>query len=80
MAKHIETGKFGEDLATEFLIKKGYKILERNYRHRRSEIDIIAEFNNEIIFVEVKTRHENYIIEPSISAHKIKHLESAFTA
>ena len=50
------TGKRGEDLAVEFLQKQGYRILERNYRHKHSEIDIITQFEDTLVFVEVKTR------------------------
>ncbi len=50
-------GKYGEQLAKEFLTKKGYKILETNYRYSKmAEIDIIAEFKGNLHFVEVKTR------------------------
>lgn len=50
-------GKQGENLAKDFLIKKGYKILEMNFRYSKmAEIDIIALKNNVIHFVEVKTR------------------------
>lgn len=54
------TGSKGEDVAVEFLKGKGYKILARNFKNFRGrqlgEIDIVAEKNKEIIFVEVKTR------------------------
>jgi len=56
MADHIEFGKKGEDLAVQFLQKKGYKILQRNYRYKRAEIDIIAQKEDLLIFVEVKAR------------------------
>ncbi len=49
-------GNFGENLAREYLIKKGYKILSNNFRTRYGEIDIIAEMNGVLVFVEVKTR------------------------
>ncbi|MBR6012870.1 MAG: YraN family protein [Selenomonadaceae bacterium] len=49
-------GKAGEDFAAKFLESKNYKIIARNYRIKSAEIDIIAELNDEIIFVEVKTR------------------------
>ncbi|MCH8317895.1 MAG: YraN family protein [Bacteroidetes bacterium] len=57
MADHIEFGKKGEDLAVQFLQKKGYKILKRNYRYKRAEIDIIAQKEGLLIFVEVKARN-----------------------
>ena len=49
-------GQSGESLAAKFLESKGYKIIAKNFRIRSAEIDIIAELNDEIIFVEVKTR------------------------
>ncbi len=52
----FETGKFGEDLAVEFLKKKGYKILAQNYRYGHGEIDVIAKDAATIAFVEVKYR------------------------
>ncbi len=51
-----DIGRFGENAATAYLKKKGYKILERNFRAGHNEIDIIASLGNEIVFFEVKTR------------------------
>ncbi len=51
-------GKAGEDFAAEYLEKNNYKIIDRNYKIRSAEIDIIAELDGEIIFVEVKTRSD----------------------
>ena len=56
MAEHNALGKKGEQLAADFLAKKGYHILERNYRYLKSEVDIIAQKENVLIAVEVKTR------------------------
>ncbi|MEW7277964.1 YraN family protein [Aquimarina sp. 2201CG1-2-11] len=56
MAEHNALGKKGEQLAADFLIKKGYHILERNYRYLKSEVDIIAQKENTLTAVEVKTR------------------------
>lgn len=57
MAKHLETGQFGENAALEFLLSKGWRIAERNWRSGRGEIDIIAwDPDNILVFVEVKTR------------------------
>lgn len=51
-----QTGKWGEDAACTFLLEAGYFIKERNWRCRSGEIDIIAEHNRRLIFVEVRTR------------------------
>lgn len=53
---NTEKGKEGESLAIQWLIHEGYSILEKNWRNRHLEIDIIAQKNQEIIFAEVKTR------------------------
>ena len=49
-------GNIGEDIAESFLISTGYKIIERNYRSKQGEIDIIAVFDDILAFIEVKTR------------------------
>lgn len=49
-------GQCGEDAAAAFLKKKGYKIIKRNYKNKIGEIDIIAKNNEDMVFVEVKTR------------------------
>jgi len=51
------TGDYGETLACEFLKKQGFKILQRNFRIKGGEIDIIAQQGGDLVFVEVKTRH-----------------------
>ncbi|MEW7289209.1 YraN family protein [Aquimarina sp. 2304DJ70-9] len=56
MAQHNTLGEKGERLAVDFLLKKGYDILEKNYRYLKSEIDIIARIKDVIVVVEVKTR------------------------
>ena len=59
--KHNDVGKFGEDAAAEFLVRNGYKILERNIHISHNELDIIALHKKDgmLIFVEVKTRSVN---------------------
>jgi len=52
----IETGKIGEEEAVKFLKKNKYKIIERNFRTKFGEIDIIAKKENKVVFIEVKTR------------------------
>lgn len=54
--RDLEFGKFAEELAAQYYLARGYQILERNWRYKRIEIDIIARLGNEIIFVEVKAR------------------------
>lgn len=67
MAKHNETGKKGEDIAAQILHHKGYTILKTNWRHRRTEIDIIAQKERTLVFVEVKTRSTSYFGDPAES-------------
>lgn len=55
-SRHLSLGRRGEELARRFLKKKGYKILETNYRGRLGEIDLIAQDGDCLVFVEVKTR------------------------
>ena len=57
-------GRVGEEKAAEFLTKKGYKILKTNYKTHVGEIDVIAEDNKTIVFVEVKTRSGDSYGEP----------------
>ncbi len=56
MANARDTGLEGEDFAVRFLKSKGYRIIERNFRTRYGEIDIVARRKAEIVFLEVKTR------------------------
>ena len=56
MAEHNELGKHGEELAVEFLQQNGYEIIETNWTFQKAEIDIIAQKDNIIAIVEVKTR------------------------
>ncbi len=72
MAEHNDLGNLAEELAATFLEKKGYKILVRNFRYQRGEIDIIAEFNNQIIIVEVKARGSDIFMEPQEAVTKTK--------
>lgn len=65
-------GKLGEDIAADYLQQKGYKILVRNYRFSRVELDIIAEFENDIVFVEVKTRTSDQMAFPEQAVGKSK--------
>ena len=71
-----ELGKKGEEIAAGYLIQNGYKILARNWYFDHKEIDIIAQQNDEIVIVEVKTREGDYFEEPweAVSTRKIRNL------
>ncbi|HTG66882.1 MAG TPA: YraN family protein [Flavobacterium sp.] len=56
MAEHNELGKLGEKLAVEFLQKNGYTILETNWTFQKAEVDIIAQTEDTLAIIEVKTR------------------------
>jgi putative endonuclease len=67
-----ETGVIGENISERYLLKEGYEILERNFRCRLGEIDIIARRGSYICFVEVKTRHGNFFGNPCEAVNHIK--------
>ena len=79
MADHNDFGKLAEDLAIDFLMKNHYKIVARNFRYLKAEIDIIAEKENQIIIIEVKARNTDVFLEPqeAVNKKKIKLLISA---
>ncbi len=54
--RKIIIGKFGQKLAAEFLLKRGYKIINQNFYTRFGELDLVAQNEDQIVFVEVKTR------------------------
>jgi putative endonuclease len=64
MGKHNETGKKGEDIASTYLEAQNISILERNWRYKRAEIDIIGMDGKTLIFIEVKTRTDDILDRP----------------
>lgn len=66
-------GSLGEEIASKFLINKGYQILDRNYYSPYGELDIVALKDNTIVIVEVKTRKNQYFqyASESINPQKI---------
>ena len=69
------TGKGGEEVACQFLTRKGYKLIERNYRRKWGEIDIIAEKDGTVRFVEVKAvsrESEDYRPEELLHISKLR--------
>ena len=80
MADHNELGKIGEEIAAQYLLRKGYKILRRNFFFDKAEIDIIAQKDeNTIVMVEVKTRNSSFFGDPQdfVTKNKIKLLVKA---
>ena len=73
-------GEKGEEYTVKFLEKIKYKILERNYRKRYGEIDIIAENKNHIVFVEVKTRHKDSMTSAADAVNRQKQIRIIKTA
>lgn len=69
------TGELGENIAVKYLLSKNFRIIFRNYRKKFGEIDIVAQYNGELIFVEVKTRKKvfgNLFGNPEESVNKKK--------
>lgn len=73
-------GDFGESSACTYLKHRGYKILERNFRNRCGEIDIIAEKRGYVAFIEVKTRNSEDFGAPSEAVNAAKQHKIANTA
>lgn len=69
----------GENIATKYLIDRGYSILKRNFRNGHAEIDIIAQLNTQLVIVEVKTRNTSKYGNPeqSVSSKKQQLLAQA---
>jgi putative endonuclease len=82
MKTNVQKGRQGENLAMKFLQKKGYKILETNWRFQHKEIDIIAIKDKELVFVEVKARKNTDFGRPveAVGKKKQKHLIDAAEA
>ena len=84
MAQHNKLGKWGEEYAVNFLLNKGYDILERDWRIGHRDIDIIARApeGNIIVFVEVKTRTSDVVTDPrdAVDLRKIRNIGVAANA
>ena len=72
-------GDFGERIAEEYLEKKGYRVIEKNYQKPWGEIDIVCRKDSRVIFFEVKTRDkkhvEHYPVESAVNRNKIRKLQ-----
>ena len=74
------TGAKGEEIAAKFLLKKGYRILDRNYRTPLGEIDIIAREGETLVFVEVKTRSSAQFGPPQLAVNHRKQVKMTHVA
>lgn len=72
MSKHNRLGKDGEMLAKEYLLKKGWSLLEENWRFEHKEVDLIFRDGDELVIVEVKTRSTDYFGNPEEAVHEAK--------
>ena len=79
MAEHNELGNLGEERAQNFLISKGYKILQTNWHIGKLELDIVAEKDDWLVIVEVKTRSTETFEHPeeAITRKKIRNIVNA---
>ena len=79
MAEHNDLGKWGEDLAAGYLQRKGYVILERDWKSGHRDLDIIALDGDVVVFVEVKTRRNQMFTDPvdAVGYQKIRNLQQA---
>ena len=79
MAEHNDLGRWGEDVAAEYLRQKGYVIVERDWKSGHRDLDIIALDGDTVVFVEVKTRRNCLFTEPveAVNYQKIRNLQQA---
>lgn len=82
MAKHNDLGRLGENVAARYLIQKGYNILARDWHCGHRDIDIVAQKDGLLVFVEVKTRSTTVFGQPeeAIDNRKIRSLLAAGSA
>lgn len=82
MARHNDLGNLGEDIASKYLLKKGYQIVDRNWIYQKKELDIVALKDEFLVVVEVKSRSTDYFEHPAdaVTLSKIKFLVKATQA
>ena len=72
MSRHLGVGRRGEDLAADYLQRRGFKVLERNYRTKFGEVDLICLNRETVVFVEVKSRSSGAFGAPDEAVHRDK--------
>ena len=64
MAQHLSSGRYGEQLGVDYILKAGYTVLYTNWRYRYWEVDIVAMDGETLVFIEVKSRTSTAFGEP----------------
>lgn len=72
MAKHNDLGFWGEQMAADYLVSKGYSIMRRNWRCGRRDLDIVATDFRNLVIVEVKTRRNADLLAPEMAVDRQK--------
>ncbi len=72
MAAHNNLGCWGEEKAVEYLKKKGFQILHRDWKYQHRDLDIVASLDNQLVIVEVKTRKIDSVLAPEMAVDRRK--------
>lgn len=72
VAAHIELGRFGEDLAAEWYRRRGYRVVDRNWRTSSGEIDLVVRRGRLVVIAEVKTRRTDAFGVPALAVGVVK--------
>lgn len=68
----IEFGKIGEEMAADYLVSNGYDLIDKNWYFNKKELDLICEINEYLVFVEVKSRQDTTLEDPTRAITKGK--------
>lgn len=79
MSDKIKIGNFGQNLAKDYLLKRGYQICGENFRVLEGELDLIAAKDKQLVFIEVKTRLSNKygLPDEAVDGHKLRKMQEA---
>jgi len=80
MAESHNLGQKGENAAVEYLKNSGYRILNRNWKAGKLELDIVAENKDFVVFIEVKTRSEDFLMHPETAINREKQRSMIYAA
>lgn len=72
MAAHNNLGYWGEEKAVEYLKRKGFQILHRDWKYQHRDLDIVASIDNQLVIVEVKTRKSDTVLAPEMAVDRRK--------